>query len=821
MKKIIFYAHIYIWCVFCALPILFTPATVHAEQDADAELTRKEIDTNQERLSQIIQSVIDNQKKILIDIEAEQKRFQETLLDDIAQISTLRQKIYNDFSKVYQVYWINKEHPSELGLVAEQLHRFTFQLNERYIPLTHTQKQIQLRLQQLNNLIESINTIGNEEAAVPMLQRAKQLQNSYTFYNTRLEKALSLTQHVLDRITSTDKELEAKMPFFWLDYYFHQKTQLFSQFQVWQEEHFFSHALSLIKVTILREIPLSFHSWSLLLTSLLYITMPFFFVGFLAYKCVGTLLPAPMQAAAKHILFTTIPWIFLGIALQYAAWYGGNRYQIINAIGMFLQSYGQIRLAWQMLCLKRTEDTPKNSPFLLVPLVLICAFFLLTLTDITVLFSFAWILFLVFLIIQMRKADRVTFTLSRYLLRSLYGIISIGIFLVIVAGYTHLSFFIILLYLCIITGIHQVEACLHATSLLNSFLPQSGVRALIYGLLFAIFLPILLTLALVAPLSWMLAFPGGEYLVSTLGNFNINVGELSFNALQVLSIATVFYLIKSIISVSCHYIDNTWTKQSNDALASLSTPIKTTIFFGFWAIFALYVLQSVGFNLSNIAVIAGGLSVGIGLGLQGIVQNTFSGFFLIFGQNIREGDMVDVGTVRGIVQKVSLRATRVRTFDNAIVFVPNSEFMARSFINWTHNGHKARCIIPVGVAYASDLTVVKNAVMQIIEADKRIATNPEPHVFFIDFAASALNFEIRFWVYNVLDRAKICSDIRFALNTIFKEHNIQIPYPQTDIHVHPRTLDTISTQLQQKTLSKPMPPRRKRMFAAKNRHKQL
>ncbi len=333
---------------------------------------------------------------------------------------------------------------------------------------------------------------------------------------------------------------------------------------------------------------------------------------------------------------------------------------------------------------------------------------------------------------------------------------------------------------------------MHATSFLNDFLPQNGIAALAYGLLLAISLPIILSIALISPLIWLLAFPGGEYLLQTLSNFNITLGELSFNVVQILSLATLFYLVKSIVSVSCHYIDSTWTKHSNEALASLTTPTKTIIFFGFWSIFALYVLQSVGFNLSNLAVIAGGLSVGIGLGMQGIVQSTFSGFSLIFGQNIREGDVVDVGTIKGVVQKVSLRTTRLRTFDNAIVFIPNSEFIRASFFNWTHNGHKVRCSIMVGVDYSSNLELFKQAIQEILAEDKRIAKNPEPDIFFIDFAASTLNFEVRFWVYNVLDQKQIRSDVRFAMNDAFKKYGIKVPFPQTDINVNTRTLDLIT-----------------------------
>ncbi len=751
-------------------------------EDTDFTIQKKNVDTNKENISLIITSVLENQEKILIDIEAEKKELQQSLADQMTQTVTLRQNIYNDFNRVYQVYLLNKNRPTELSLVAEQINRFIFQLKELYTPLVQVNSQMDFRLQQLNNLVDSLESIDSQNAQ-NMLKRAKALVFFYKTNDARLEKTINLTKKVLDKISKTYAEVESNMPRFWLNYYVHQKAFFSTHAIPWHADDFINNTLDLIKNTFIHEVPSTGHGWLSLGQSFILSIIPFFIFYLLAYKYMGLILPKNMVTSARYIFKTTFPWLVLGITLQYVSWYGGNRYQIINALGTFLQCYGQIYLAWHILRLGREEIHEKKSPFLWILPLLVGSFFFIHLADINVIFSLLWAIFLFGMFYVIYKSKRASLPLSRILSRFFLAMVGLALFFICVTGLVHFSFFIILTGMCFVMGIHQAEACVHAATLLHDILPQKGLRALVYGLLLAIALPIALTLCLLAPLSWLLAFPGGEYLINSLGDFNFNVGKLSFNALQILSVATVFYLIKSIISVSHHYIDYTWSKNSNDGLSSLATPIKTTIFFGLWGIFILYVLHSVGFNLSSLAVVAGGLSVGIGLGLQGIVQNTFSGFALIFGRNIREGDVVEVGTVNGIVQKVSLRATRVRTFDNSTVFIPNSEFMNTSFINWTHNGYKRRCTILLGVAYDSDLEVVKNTILEVVNSDERVARDPEPIIFFTDFAASSLNFEVRFWIYNVLDRMLISSNLRYKLMEAFKAKGIEIPFPQTDIHV--------------------------------------
>ena len=200
--------------------------------------------------------------------------------------------------------------------------------------------------------------------------------------------------------------------------------------------------------------------------------------------------------------------------------------------------------------------------------------------------------------------------------------------------------------------------------------------------------------------------------------------------------------------------------------------------------FGLYTLSALGFSLTSIAVVAGGLSVGIGFGLQNIINNFVSGLLVIFGQTLREGDVIDVGGVNGIVRRINIRSTQVETFDNAVIFVPNAEFLSGKLTNWTRNGRMVRQEVAVGVAYGSDIQLVEKLLKQVAKEHQKVLTYPEPVVLFNDFAASSLDFRLRFWVGDILHGSGIASDIRKVIDAKFTEANIEISFPQMDVHLY-------------------------------------
>ena len=202
---------------------------------------------------------------------------------------------------------------------------------------------------------------------------------------------------------------------------------------------------------------------------------------------------------------------------------------------------------------------------------------------------------------------------------------------------------------------------------------------------------------------------------------------------------------------------------------------------------ALIGLSLAGFSFTNLAIIAGALSVGIGFGLQNIVNNFISGIILLFERPIRTGDWIVVGNTEGYVRKISIRSTQIETFDRADVIVPNSELISNQVTNWMLRDPWGRVIVPIGVAYGSDVEQVRELLLQVGGEHPLVITDSlrvsPPRVMFRGFGDSSLNFELRCFIRNVDQRLATVSDLNFAIEKVLREANIQIPFPQRDLHL--------------------------------------
>lgn len=194
-------------------------------------------------------------------------------------------------------------------------------------------------------------------------------------------------------------------------------------------------------------------------------------------------------------------------------------------------------------------------------------------------------------------------------------------------------------------------------------------------------------------------------------------------------------------------------------------------------------VSAVGFDLTNLALIAGALSVGIGFGLQSIVSNFVSGLILLFERPIKVGDWVIVGSGEGIVKKISVRATEIETFDRTSIIVPNSELISSSVKNWNYNDRIGRVVISVGVSYNSNPRKVRDILLECAQEHPSVLSHPSAHVLFKDFGDSALIFDLRVFIRNIRDIYDVSTDLRFMIWDKLHEENIEIPFPQRDLHI--------------------------------------
>lgn len=198
---------------------------------------------------------------------------------------------------------------------------------------------------------------------------------------------------------------------------------------------------------------------------------------------------------------------------------------------------------------------------------------------------------------------------------------------------------------------------------------------------------------------------------------------------------------------------------------------------------ALISFQIVGIDLSGLAVIFGLLSVGIGFGLQNITSNFISGLIILFERPISVGDRVTVSNIEGDVTEINIRATKVRTVNNVSIIVPNSEFVSKDVINYSHGDPSYRLDIDVGVSYNSDLEKVLKALKEVADENKNVMKTPATDVHLVEFGDSAWKMQLRVWIGDVKDYPNVRNDLNKAIVRKFREHDIQIPFPQRDLHL--------------------------------------
>ena len=195
-------------------------------------------------------------------------------------------------------------------------------------------------------------------------------------------------------------------------------------------------------------------------------------------------------------------------------------------------------------------------------------------------------------------------------------------------------------------------------------------------------------------------------------------------------------------------------------------------------------LQSLGLDLTSVAFLGGAIGIGIGVGLQPIVNNFVSGLILLVERPIKVGDRVEIEKLAGDVVKIAARSTWVRTNDNVVIIVPNSEFTSQRVTNWTANDRSVRITLPVGTAYSSDPETVKRLLLQVAGEHPDVLREPAPDVIFAGFGDSSLDFELRVWTMSQVRTPQILqSDMYFSIFKLFKQEGIEIPFPQRDLHL--------------------------------------
>lgn len=202
-----------------------------------------------------------------------------------------------------------------------------------------------------------------------------------------------------------------------------------------------------------------------------------------------------------------------------------------------------------------------------------------------------------------------------------------------------------------------------------------------------------------------------------------------------------------------------------------------------WIAGIFMAIVAMGMKLTFFIASISALMVGVGFGLQNIFNDFFSGIILLFDGSIKVKDIVQVGDIVGRVLDIGVRTTKVLNRDNIILIIPNSKFTTDNVINWSHHDQKTRFNVPVGVAYGSNVQLVKNILLKCAEKVEGVELVPPPFVRFEDFGESSLDFRLFFWSSKSFYVENIRSELRFQIDAAFRANNITIPFPQRDLHI--------------------------------------
>ena len=268
--------------------------------------------------------------------------------------------------------------------------------------------------------------------------------------------------------------------------------------------------------------------------------------------------------------------------------------------------------------------------------------------------------------------------------------------------------------------------------------------------------------------------------VGKLFKFKVSLVHLSFSPLSIVSVAVAVWATFKISKLVRFVLDTDVTPRV-DLPRGVPTTISKITHYIILVIGFFVVVGMLGLDFGKLAIIAGALSVGIGFGLQNVVNNFVSGLILLFERPIKEGDRVEFAAVSGVVGKIGMRASVVRTWQGADVIVPNATLISSELVNWSLQDEVRRIDIPVGVAYGTDPERVLDLLLGIARQHPDVLADPEPFAMFVRFGANSLDFELRVWA--AVDFLRVGSDLRVAVNRALKDAGIEIPFPQVDLHL--------------------------------------
>ncbi|MDR1658099.1 MAG: mechanosensitive ion channel [Deltaproteobacteria bacterium] len=704
--------------------------------------------------------------------------------------------VQNQFAHLQRIYGISRGHPSEQEDILGQLRALKRELELEVDPLTVSLAELNQRLDEVRSIQDSMENQSSHESQedsgdglVNSYKKNLQLAKSQMEAAVAgLEAILEPGQAALKLIGDFVAEIEAELPKTWHDYY---SAGAGTSGVARTHQDLFKWAASL-KSRAMFIYPQTGTDWSGALVRFLITVAVTTLLGSLVLKGMP-LVPVRWRPVLTSVIKGPGLWMALGLSLlaASASSFGGS-YFVFKLPGILILVQGLATLSWRLRETTNPMVAGTSSPLARLYKPAAVGVILLFVDMPAGAVSIVWVVTLVVFIYYLRKRPPVKpdgqgLKLPERIASSGIPLFVAASLLIGLAGYSRLAILVYmglyaLVNILILGGalvILAAEACRR--------LYDPEVSPVKHAILHSLAVPASSLVSLVCALPWLWAVPGSSPLLSNLMTKGYTVGDASFDFSRIIFIIMLFLLFRSLKGLGMTSLAHLPDTMPNIE-RGLIPPLQSLLTYLLWGIFAVVALGMVGVNFSSLAVVLGGLSVGVGFGLQNLINNLVSGFTLIFGRTILVGDWVEVGGISGYVVSVNIRCTVVETSANSQVFVPNSVIMGGQVTNWTRNNRLCRQKVNFNLVYGSDVDEVIRLMLKVAEDNPDVRKVPLPtSVAISDLTDTAMIFTLTATV-SVDMAAGIAAQLRQDIYKIFYENGIKFYTRTLEVSLPDQTL---------------------------------
>jgi small-conductance mechanosensitive channel len=454
---------------------------------------------------------------------------------------------------------------------------------------------------------------------------------------------------------------------------------------------------------------------------------------------------------------------------------------VFNTLLQVFLAWGLARLFWKIRCVQRELQPHSHNPLLTLWGVFALALVLQNFDLPAVYIQAVWVAALLAAFVwSLRRRRDIDAYLEKYVHAFSLPVL-VGLAVLAAAGWVHLGLLLGALWfiVCLCLQLGNLASCILRTKV--RALPDTNAGYIMQGVIQGFGAPLIWLASFGVILLWLGFNLGSFRFLEAISQMQIGWGRISVNLVRLIVVIAGIYLVRSGIAMLTSILGR-FSRTKEQLEAGTVSTLQILIVYVVWGLYGLIALGVLGVNLTSLTVIAGGLSVGIGFGLQSIINNFVSGLILLFGRSIKPGDIVQLEEMWAQVKEINIRTTVVETFDRSVILLPNSQLISERIVNWTHTDRLIRRRISVRLVYESDAELVRELMVRTAREHPRVLQFPEPFVRFAEFGESGLNFDLYF--YSTVDAGWMAeSDLRFRLEQTFREHGLKIAFPQRDLHI--------------------------------------